>query len=109
MLNQSYVVPTPSLEDLAFARRIFNTFGLQRFTPHSYYRRICGRRGCTLEQDAAEIHQTIATHGRAVMPAPGIRGGDGWCLNPIVLPTIRAERGLGAKTGQRTNAACTTT
>lgn len=76
-------------EELAFARRIFDAFGPQRFTPRNYYRRIFGGRAYTSEQDAAEIYQTIAGHARVVMPDPGIRGDDGWCLNPAVLPAVR--------------------
>ncbi|MDB5977276.1 MAG: hypothetical protein JWR07_4036 [Nevskia sp.] len=82
-------------EDLVFARRIFDTFGLERFTPRNYHRRICGGRARTSEQDAAEIYQTLAAHRRVVMPDPGIRGDDGWCLNPAVLPAIRARRRPG--------------
>ena len=89
-------------EELAFARRIFDAFGPQRFTPRNYYRRIFGGQAYTSEQDAAEIYQTLAGHGRVVMPDPGIRGDDGWCLNPAVLRAIRAGRQLGPDRGSRT-------
>ncbi len=76
-------------DELTFARRLYRVFGPGRFTPRRYYLDIRGGRApSTSEQDVIEIYQAITAHSRVLLPAPGVRGDDGWCLSPEALDAL---------------------
>jgi hypothetical protein len=79
--------------EMAFAARIFEAFGTDRFTVQNFYRHVSRTSRCaTSPEDVAAIYETIEAHGAALLPAPGMRGDDGWRLDPLALAAMHRAR-----------------
>jgi hypothetical protein len=94
-------------DEAEFAGRIFDAFGEERFTLAQYFTSIERSRYQRMplpgqNQQMRKTLERYAVEVRALLPAPGPRGGAGWKLNPAALPAIRRRRAvLDAKSKQQ--------
>lgn len=80
-------------DDVAFAARIFDVFGENRFTVQTFYRRVSRKsRSATSVEDVTAIYKVLEAHAAALLPAPGARGDDGWRLHPKALAAVHHAR-----------------
>jgi hypothetical protein len=86
-------------DEAEFAGRIFDAFGEDRFTLAQYFASIerSNYQRMPLPGQNKEMRKKLERYTaevRALLPAPGPRGGAGWKLNPAALPAIRRRRAV---------------